>query len=114
MLTCGTSGKGGHLAAGELLQVIAQPTALVAVLELLQADRRRADPAARHDQRVVRQLVQVDEGHRAALLGRLQRLQQPVVRVTAPAGAQDGAAPGQGVQGGRVERPAHAGDAISG
>ena len=80
-------------APGEALQQIPQTVPLVAVLDLLHADQRGADPAARHDQGVVRQFVHVDQRGRAEVLGRLQRLQQGVVRVAAAARTEHGTAP---------------------
>src|SRR5712691_583635 len=90
-------------AAGHVLQVLAQPGALVPVPDFLDADRRGADPPARHDQCTVRQLIQVDEGHWPVILGRLKGLQQAGIRIAAAAGTQDRAPPGEGTQAGRIE-----------
>ena len=74
------------------LHQIPQTLPLVARLDLLQADQRGTDPAARHDQAIAGQIVHVNQGGRAEILSRLQRLQQGVVRVPATARAEHGAA----------------------
>jgi hypothetical protein len=100
MVTCETAGhERGHGLPGVALEQIPQPLPLVAGLDLLQADQRGADPAAGHDQAVARQVVHVDQCGRTEVLGRLQRLQQGVVGVPAPARTEHGAAPRH-----RVER----------
>ena len=78
-------------------------TALIAVLDLLDVHGGRADHPARHDQLVVGQLVEVDQGDRAVVLGGLQRLEQADPGVTAAAGAQDRAAPRECPQRRRIE-----------
>jgi hypothetical protein len=55
--------------------MLAEQCALTTVLDLLDADRWSADAPAWHDQRVVRQLVQVNQGNRTEVLGCLQCLQ---------------------------------------
>jgi len=79
--------------------MIPQDHALVAVPDLLDGHRRRADHSARHDQDVAWQLVQVHQLGRPELLHRLHRLQQSDPRVPAPAGAEHGAAAGERPQG---------------
>jgi hypothetical protein len=102
---------GGHErrdpAPGELLQVLAQPAAFVPVLDLLHADRRRADRTARHDQGIIGQFVQVHQGDGAEVLGGLQDLQQPEIWIAATAGAEHGAAARQGTQRVGVEQALH-------
>ena len=79
-------------------RLLPEPYSLVPVLELFQDDRGGADPGARHDQRVIGQFVQIDQGHRPEVLGCLQRLQQCHVGIAPATCAEDGAAPGQGTQ----------------
>ncbi len=88
----------GHAPAGQEFQFLLEPRALVAVLDFLDAHRGGANAAARHDERIVGQFVQVDQRNRAVVLGRLQRLEQRQVRIAAAAGAEDRAAAGQGPQ----------------
>ena len=97
----------GDAPAGEVLQVMAEPGALVPVLDLLDADRGGADAAARHDQAVVREFVQVDQRDGAVVLGRLQGLEQGEVRVTAAAGAEHRAATCHRTQRGRIQQAFH-------
>ena len=63
--------------------MVAEPLPLIAILDLLDADRGRADPSARHDQRVIRQFIDVHQAGRAKILGGLKGLQQGQVGVTA-------------------------------
>jgi hypothetical protein len=98
----GAADLGGHqrrdLAAGHELQVLAEPVALIPAEDLLDAHRGRADHPAGHDQLVVREFVQVDQGYRAVVLGCLQRLHHADVGVAATAGAEHGAAARQCTQ----------------
>src|SRR5215470_16345400 len=87
-----------HRAPGHELQLLPEPFSLVPVLELFQDDRGGTDSGDRHNQRLVGQFVQIDQGDRPEVLGRLQRLQQCHVRVAPATCAEDGAAPGQGTQ----------------
>ena len=72
--------------------MVAETLAFVAVLDLLDADRGGADPAARHDQGVIRQFVHVHQGGRAEVLGRLQGLEQGQIGIAAASRAQHRAA----------------------
>src|SRR5215471_14476140 len=96
-----------HPAPGHELQMIPEPSSLVAVLELFDGDRGSADPAARHDQRIIGQFVQIDQRDRAEVLGCLQCLYQCHVRIPPATCAEDGAAPGHGTQCVRVEQSLH-------
>ena len=94
------------------LQQIPQPLPLVAGFDLLQADQRGAHPAAGHDQAVAGQFVHVDQSGRAEVLGRLQRLQQGVIRVPAAARAEHGAAPRHRAERVLIKQALHARRAI--
>ena len=78
----------GHPAPGQVLQMVAEALAFVAVLDLLHADRGGTDPAARHDQGVIRQFVHVHQGGRAEILGGLQGLEQGEIGIAAASRAQ--------------------------
>ena len=80
---------------GHLLEPLAQPLALALAAELLDRDGGRADPAARHDQTVVGQVVEVDHLDRSVLVERVQAGQLTGVGVAAAARAEHGAAAGQ-------------------
>src|SRR5499433_1329491 len=99
--------QGRHPAPGHELQMLPEPRSLVPVLELFQYDRGGAKAAARHDQRIIGQVVQIDQRDRAEILGSLQRLQESHVRIPPATGAEDGAAPGQGTQRVGVEQSLH-------
>ena len=86
--------KCGYRPASEALEVLAQDVAFTAVLDLLDVHGRRADHPAWHDQRVVREIVEVDELGRPDLLQRLESKQQPDPRIATAAGAEDRAAAG--------------------
>src|SRR5215475_14310609 len=96
-----------HPAPGHELQMLPEPCSLVPVLELFDGYRGGADPAARHDQRVIGQFVQIDQRGRAEVLCCLQCLQQCHVRIPPATCAEDGAAPGQGARCVSVERRRH-------
>jgi hypothetical protein len=99
-------------AAGHELQVLAEPSAFVPAEDLLDAHRGRADHPARHDELVVRQFFQVNQGDRAVVLGGLQRLHHADVGVAATAGAEHRAAPGQGTKRGSVKQAFHDGAVV--
>src|SRR6266581_2883945 len=121
IVTCGTSGNARPIPSASttgspmrVAQAIGSspfdppiPAALVAVPDLLDVHGRGADPPARHDQRVRRQVFDDDQRRRAEVLGGLQRLEQPDARVPAAAGPEDRAPAGQGTQRRRIQEPLH-------
>jgi len=68
---------------------------------------RRADHPARHDQRIVRQIIEVYQLGRTDLLERLERQEQPDMGVAAASGAEHGAAASERAQRRLIEQPFH-------
>src|SRR5262245_24943872 len=78
--------------------MLTKTAALFPVPELLDADRRGADPAARHDQGLAWQPVRVNKRHRAEVVDCLQGLQHAAVRIAATASSQHGTAARHGAE----------------
>ncbi len=90
-------------AAVEPRDHVEQGRALVAAPDALVGDRRRADHAARHDERVVVEIVEADDADGTVLGDRPEGHRQGEVRVAAAAGAHGRAARGQGREVGGIE-----------
>ena len=89
--------------AVEALDHVAQRPALAAAPDALVGDRRRAEHPARHDERLVVEIVDANHGDRAVLADGEERHRERQVGVAAAAGAHGGAARGERREGCSVE-----------
>ncbi len=87
--------EGDDRAAQDVLDGLAEELDLVAGTDLLRTDRWRADPPDRHQDPVLRQVVEPDEADGSVLGEGLPGHEGAGRDLAAPAGPEDGAAAGQ-------------------